>query len=147
MPVRARAAGCVILNARRQLLLVQQARSPLRGLWHLPMGRVEDGETPQEAAVREAREETGLQVDLVHFLDAYLGRYDDGGRVQRFVWLARALPGELLDPTPDAEIMDRRYFDLEDFEALYAAGQVRMHHTRLALHAALELLQRRPDLL
>lgn len=45
-----------------RLLLVQRGREPGRGLWSLPGGRVEADESPAQAAVREVREETGLDV-------------------------------------------------------------------------------------
>ncbi len=43
------------------LLLVRRGREPGRGLWSIPGGRVEQGETLAEAVVRELREETDLQ--------------------------------------------------------------------------------------
>jgi 8-oxo-dGTP diphosphatase len=45
-----------------RLLLVRRGREPGRGLWSLPGGRVEPGETATAAVVREVREETGLDV-------------------------------------------------------------------------------------
>ena len=48
-----------------RLLLVQRARSPGKGLWSLPGGRVEFGETLEAAVKREVMEETGLEIALV----------------------------------------------------------------------------------
>jgi 8-oxo-dGTP diphosphatase len=54
--------GAVVQDDSGRLLLVRRGREPSRGLWSLPGGRVEPGETPAEAVVREVREETGLVV-------------------------------------------------------------------------------------
>jgi ADP-ribose pyrophosphatase YjhB (NUDIX family) len=52
----------VVRDPAGRLLLVRRGREPGRGLWSLPGGRVEHGETAAAAVVREVREETGLDV-------------------------------------------------------------------------------------
>jgi 8-oxo-dGTP diphosphatase len=54
--------GAVVHDARGRLLLIQRGHDPHRGRWTLPGGRVEAGETAEQAVVRELREETGLDV-------------------------------------------------------------------------------------
>jgi ADP-ribose pyrophosphatase YjhB (NUDIX family) len=54
---------CVVEGSR--VLLALRGQAPFAGAWSLPGGRIEPGETPAEAAVREVMEETGLAVDLV----------------------------------------------------------------------------------
>lgn len=54
------AACCFLTNPEGQLLLVQRSIEPRRGMWTLPGGFVEVGETTDEAALRELQEETGL---------------------------------------------------------------------------------------
>lgn len=53
----------------RRVLLVERAKPPLLGFWSLPGGRVEPGETVRAAAVRELREETGIEADLMGIAD------------------------------------------------------------------------------
>ncbi len=83
-----------------RVLIVRRARPPAHGLYTLPGGGVELGETLEEAVVREVREETALAiapVDLVGFRQA-IAR-DSAGRVERhFVILpfaARWIGGEI----------------------------------------------------
>jgi 8-oxo-dGTP diphosphatase len=54
--------GGIAHDGHRRLLLVQRGNEPGRGQWALPGGRVEQGETDQQALVREMQEETGLSV-------------------------------------------------------------------------------------
>lgn len=52
--------GAIVRDAGGRLLLVRRANPPAQGLWSIPGGRVEAGESAEDAAVRELAEETGL---------------------------------------------------------------------------------------
>ncbi len=54
--------GAVVHDDAGRLLLVRRGRDPHRGRWSLPGGRVEAGESPEQAVEREVLEETGLVV-------------------------------------------------------------------------------------
>ena len=54
--------GAVVFDDQGRLLLVQRANPPAQGLWSLPGGRQEPGETAEQGVVREVHEETGLTV-------------------------------------------------------------------------------------
>ena len=56
--------GAIVLDEAGRLLLVRRGREPSRGLWSLPGGRVEPGESGPDAVRREVLEETGLQVTV-----------------------------------------------------------------------------------
>ncbi|MEP7241531.1 MAG: NUDIX domain-containing protein [Devosia sp.] len=55
-------AASVAIVRRDDVLLIQRHRPPSEGLWTLPGGRLETGETAEAAAIREVREELGLAV-------------------------------------------------------------------------------------
>lgn len=74
--------GAVIKDDEGRLLLIMRGHEPGAGLWSLPGGRIEPGETDVEALTRELAEETGLEVEAGHLL----------GRVQR-----PGRPGTILD--------------------------------------------------
>ena len=72
----------VVVWKRDRVLLIRRGKSPMRGRWSLPGGRQELGETVREAAVREVREETGLEIRLGALLDVVdTIRRDDSGAV------------------------------------------------------------------
>jgi ADP-ribose pyrophosphatase YjhB (NUDIX family) len=69
----------VVPGEQGRLLLVQRANEPGRGLWSLPGGRVEPGETDEAALVREVQEETGLTVTVHELVGrVQIGDYDVG---------------------------------------------------------------------
>jgi 8-oxo-dGTP diphosphatase len=65
-----------------EVLLVERGKGALRGLWSLPGGHIEQGETARDAALREIREETGIEAELSGLLDIHeVLRHDDSGRL------------------------------------------------------------------
>ena len=63
-------AAAVVLNERREVLLVRRGNQPHKGSWCLPMGFAELGETIADAARRELKEETGVEALVLRLLDA-----------------------------------------------------------------------------
>jgi 8-oxo-dGTP diphosphatase len=57
-----RCVGAVVHDEHGRLLLIRRGHAPSRGLWSVPGGRVEGGETEEAAVIREVAEETGLAV-------------------------------------------------------------------------------------
>lgn len=141
IPVALQAAGVVILNPGGDILLVRELGTPGQrqkaGLWHIPSGSVEPGENPQDAAVREAYEETGLRVRLLRFLGTYLGRFPDGEFILRHIWLAGMEEGARPQPALQGEVGEVRFFSREEFARLYDAGLIRMYQTTLFYDDAL----------
>jgi len=65
------AVGTLIRNDRQELALVRRAIEPGYGKWTFPGGYVDRGEPVRDAAVREAKEEVGLDVRLDSLLNVY----------------------------------------------------------------------------
>jgi 8-oxo-dGTP diphosphatase len=74
-----------------RLVLIRRGTDPFEGQWALPGGFVEVGETTEDAAVREAEEETGLRVELVRLIGVYSEPdRDPRGHNVSVAYLARA---------------------------------------------------------
>lgn len=72
-------AGALVTDAEGKLLLTRRAVEPFKGRWDLPGGYLEDGEHPEAGALRELREETGLNVRITGFGGIYMDTYGAGG--------------------------------------------------------------------
>jgi 8-oxo-dGTP diphosphatase len=86
----------VIVRKGKEVLLVRRKNEPFKGRWALVGGFVEYGERVEEAARRECREETGLEVELERLVGVYSdpGR-DPRGHVVSICFLARPVGGRL----------------------------------------------------
>jgi ADP-ribose pyrophosphatase YjhB (NUDIX family) len=97
-------AACTIPAVEGRLILVRRSINPARGLWVFPGGYMDRGETVEEAAVRETREETGLDVAVRGLSGVY--SYRDS-IVVIVVYRVEVRGGR---PVPGAECMEVRGF-------------------------------------
>jgi len=83
-----KAAMVVLINDKDEVLLLKRSLGPhwMPGKWALPGGHIEEGETPLDAAIRETKEETNLDVDRVNEL---------GKREQVMIYYATSHSGEV----------------------------------------------------
>jgi 8-oxo-dGTP diphosphatase len=102
------AVGTIIHNGDGGIVLVKRAIQPGLGLWVFPGGYVDRGETPQAAAVREAREECGLDVRL----DALVNVYAYPGRVPIIIVYAATMLGGTL--CADDECLEAAVFEQDE---------------------------------
>jgi len=101
------AAG-VLVGEGGRVLLVRRVMEPGRGQWTLPAGFVDAGEDPALAAVREVREETGLEVSIDGLVDVLAGRAHPRGADLVIVYRGHVVGGSL-HAGDDAD--DAAYFD------------------------------------
>jgi ADP-ribose pyrophosphatase YjhB (NUDIX family) len=101
------AAGVLITDAERRVLLVKRKYAPRAGAWCLPAGFMEYGETPRHCAERELREETGLRGRTGELFGVYAGFDDPRVRAILVLYLARVTGGRL---APGDDAIDARFF-------------------------------------
>jgi ADP-ribose pyrophosphatase YjhB (NUDIX family) len=107
--------GAVVKDSDGRLLLIKRGHEPGAGLWSLPGGRVEPGETDAEALVREMREETGLTVRPGPLIGR-VRRPGLGGSVLDIRDYAATVIGGTLTAGDDAA--DARWAHADDLNAL-----------------------------
>lgn len=100
-------AVCAIVMRGDELLLVQRAVEPCRGLWSLPGGFVELGETTEDALIREMREETALEVRALRLVGVSTQHSLHYGGVMVLGYAVEEWSGE---PHPDSDALDIRFF-------------------------------------
>jgi 8-oxo-dGTP diphosphatase len=123
-PIAAVGIVCVRDGA---VLLIRRGNAPMRGRWAIPGGRVEPGETPAAAAVRELREETGVSAELRGVIEDFAA-----GPYLITEFAARWVAGE---PRAGDDALEARFvaldqlqdFDLTaDLHRVIAAGAARI---------------------
>ena len=105
-------AGVVIFH-NNKVLLVQEKQPHVYGKWNLPAGKVDQGESLEQAAIREAKEECGLDVRLEKHL-LTLHQFVESPVLHAF--LVKDYSGKVIFP-PD-EILNAKWFTLEEIKAM-----------------------------
>ncbi|MCZ2812395.1 NUDIX domain-containing protein [Modestobacter sp. VKM Ac-2979] len=114
--------GAVVHDARGRLLLIRRGHAPSAGLWSVPGGRVEPGESEADAVVRETAEETGLEVRPVRVLGHV--RIDGDGVVFTVTdWLCTVVEPEP-QPVAGDDADDAAFVDAAGLTALEMAPGV-----------------------
>ena len=120
------AASAVVTDEAGRILLQRRVDN---GMWALPGGAMNLGESLPECVVRETREETGLDVEVVGIVGTYSNprhvfAYDDGEVRQEFsiCFLARPVGGQL---TVSEESTEVRWFEPSAVDALPMVSGVR----------------------
>jgi ADP-ribose pyrophosphatase YjhB (NUDIX family) len=96
-------AAAIVLNDNNEILLI---RGPRRG-WEMPGGMVEEGESLTQAAIRETKEESGVDIEIIKFCGAF---QNVSQSICNMLFLAKPMGGE---PVPTSESIETAYFPIE----------------------------------
>ena len=105
-------SSCVIDN--NKILMVQENKSDIQGLWDLPGGKVKIGEDIKQAAIREILEETGYNIDLNSIL--LIQNYVTTKGVLLIIYFNATLSGYMQKKFREDEISNVKWFTLEEIE-------------------------------
>lgn len=103
-------ASAVAILQGNQVLIVRRKYEPFQGEWTLPSGFMEYGEGPEEAAIRELREELDVEVELTGLVDVLVERGDPRGPCLLVVYTGRVVSGQ---PRAGDDAAEVRAFPLD----------------------------------
>lgn len=101
----------VVIKKDGKYLLVQEKQPKAYGLWNFPAGKVEEGYSIEETAVKEAKEESGYDVELLREIAVF---HENINRPVAHAFEARIIGGEL--QYPEDEILDARWFTSDEIK-------------------------------
>jgi ADP-ribose pyrophosphatase YjhB (NUDIX family) len=103
----------VVLCRMGKFLLVQQKKEIAKGLWNIPAGKVEEGYTIEQTAIKEAKEETGYDVTLIRKIDIF----QENEKVPaRHAFLGEIIGGNL--QFPKDEILDAQWLTYDEIREM-----------------------------
>ena len=122
LPTPVPAVGVVCLRGD-SVLLIRRGTPPRQGEWSLPGGRIEPGERAVDAALRELREETGVEAEITGLIDVVDGLFPEAGRHYVLIdYAARWVSGE---PVAGDDALEARFVALDEIESLIEWSETR----------------------
>ena len=111
--VKVNVVAGVLIKRDNKFLLVQEGKISKRGLWNWPAGKVDEGDNIRQTAVKEAKEESGFDVNLIREIDVFHENID---KPVKHLFEAEIIGGDL--DFPKNEIMDVRWFTLNELKKM-----------------------------
>jgi|SRR5690554_7096516 8-oxo-dGTP diphosphatase len=104
------AVACVVVNDKKEILIIKRLVEPQIGRWALPSGYIEINQSPEQAAVEEMKEETGLDGEIERFLGYFDGTSPIYEKVLSFGFLMKITGGKLEagDDAGEAEFVSKQ---------------------------------------
>lgn len=104
LPKHIVSAAAIVINDNNELLLI---KGPRRG-WEMPGGQVEEGESLSQAAIRETKEESGIDIEIIRFCGIF---QNVGNSICNTLFLAKPVGGKLIK---SPESLDSGFFPIEE---------------------------------
>jgi ADP-ribose pyrophosphatase YjhB (NUDIX family) len=117
----------IITYPQNKILLIKRTTPPFIGYWALPGGRAEIGETPEQTVLREVKEETGLDGEIVRKIGEYHEQGVQGGYEYDYYptcFLVKPVGGEM--KRQETEIAEIKLFKLDDIPEVLAFVHAQM---------------------
>jgi len=111
-PVPAIGVGGIVFNRRREILLIRRNQPPASGLWSVPGGKLEPGESLTETCRREISEETGLDIQPLALVAVVERRIEDFHYVV-IDFLAQLISSDNEMPIARTDVSDVRWVSME----------------------------------
>jgi len=128
LPAPVPAVGVICFRGE-EVLLIRRGKPPRLGQWSIPGGRVEPGERLAETALRELREETGVEAELLGLVDVVDGVWPEHGRHYVLIdYAARWIAGE---PVAGDDAAEAAFVPIEE-----ACARVEWAETRRVIRLA-----------
>jgi 8-oxo-dGTP diphosphatase len=106
-----------IIQKGSQILLVKRKKEPFKGLFALPGGFVNEGERVEDAAKREAKEETSLDIELVDILGVYSEpNRDPRGHIMSTVFVGKISPNNKVEALAQDDAAKIEWINLEEVD-------------------------------
>ena len=119
MEVEEKACGCII-SQNNKILLIRQ----MSGMWGFPKGHVEEGETEEQTAQREVKEETNIDVEIDSSKRYVMHYKTDKGKYKEVVLFVGKKIGGYLKMQPE-EIIEAGWFEYQDALKILSYGNTR----------------------
>jgi ADP-ribose pyrophosphatase YjhB (NUDIX family) len=121
-------ATVCIVNDKNQILLQKRSDNQL---WGLPGGLIELDETLEEAAIREVKEETNLDIEIERFIGVFVNPRMvwnglDEAKVYSFGFLGKVIGGDL--KINDSESLELKYFDYQNLPTIHSVDNLEQIH-------------------
>lgn len=108
-------AATIVLNDQKEILLI---KGPMRG-WEMPGGIVEEGESLRDAAIRETKEESGIDIEVLKFCGIF---QNVDKSICNTLFLAKPIDGQL---TTSPESLEVGFFPIEQALEMVTVGNFR----------------------